>query len=168
MPWQELGGADAGLGGNAIQPNIHWLGTRNAAPLIIRTENGALGPNNAPNPAAEAMRITAAADGRRVGIGTTAPRAKLEVSGNLYISASTSSSEGGQIALFGTGNTPVSIDNVAGDFRVLTGGQERIRVTNQGVLQVRPVNDTTEGGEITLLGAGTNTPAIIDNVVSDF
>jgi hypothetical protein len=79
MPWQELGGANANLGGNSINPAIHWLGTRNAAPLIIRTENGALGNNNAPNPAAEVMRITAAAQGRRVGIGTTQPLYKLHI-----------------------------------------------------------------------------------------
>jgi hypothetical protein len=51
---------------------------------------------------------------------------------------------------------------------IKTNGQERIRVTSQGTLQVHPVNDTTEGGEIALLGAGTNAPVVIDNVVSDF
>jgi hypothetical protein len=83
MAWQELGGANTGQPNNAINANIHWLGTRNAAPLIIRTENGPLGAGNAPNPAAEAMRITAAADGRRVGIGTTIPQAKLDVNGAI-------------------------------------------------------------------------------------
>jgi hypothetical protein len=86
MPWQQLGGANAGLPANAIDATIHWLGTRDNDPLIIRTENGPLGPSNAPNPAAEVMRITPAdpavlggALPRSVGIGTQTPRRKLHV-----------------------------------------------------------------------------------------
>lgn len=67
MPW-ELNG-NAGIGAS------HFLGTRNAAPLIIRTENG----GTSPVAAAEAMRITPAAGGRRVGIRTPNPLYQLHV-----------------------------------------------------------------------------------------
>jgi hypothetical protein len=86
MAWQQLGGAQTGGNNVPIDLNVHWLGTRNAAPLIIRTENGPLGPGNAPNPAAEVMRITPAdptvlggAQARSVGIGTGTPQRRLHV-----------------------------------------------------------------------------------------
>jgi hypothetical protein len=90
MPWQELGGANTGLANNGINPTIHWLGTRDNDPLIIRTENGPLGAGNTPNPAAEVMRITPASglgpgvQARSVGIGTPAPRRKLHVEGQIH------------------------------------------------------------------------------------
>jgi endosialidase-like protein len=70
MAWLETGGANT----NPLTVN-NWLGTINAAPLIIRTEG------------AEVMRVTpidsAALPGltrpHSVGIGTTEPRAKLHV-----------------------------------------------------------------------------------------
>jgi hypothetical protein len=86
VAWQELGGANTGgLPNNEINSAIHWLGTRDSDPLIFRTENGPLGLNNTPNPAAEVMRITPATGldrlsrPRSVGIGTTEPKAKLHV-----------------------------------------------------------------------------------------
>jgi hypothetical protein len=70
MAWLETGGANT----NPLTVN-NWLGTINAAPLIIRTEG------------AEVMRVTPADPAvlpgltrpRGVGIGTTEPRAKLHV-----------------------------------------------------------------------------------------
>ena len=73
MPWN--------LNGNAnINTANDYLGTRNAAPLIIRTQNGAA----APNPAAEVMRFTpdtgpVGAVLRRVGIRTQNPLSQLHV-----------------------------------------------------------------------------------------
>jgi hypothetical protein len=76
MAWQHLGGANnTGLPNNEIDPASHWLGTRNAAPLIIRTENA----TPAPVDGTEVMRLTPAANGRRVGIGTTSPQRRLHV-----------------------------------------------------------------------------------------
>ena len=70
MAWLEVGGANA-----TIAENQHWLGTRNAAPLIIRTENG----GGTPDPAAEVIRVTPAAGGRKVGIKTAKPLFPLHV-----------------------------------------------------------------------------------------
>jgi hypothetical protein len=72
MPWN--------LNGNAINPANTYLGTRNAEPLIIRTQNG----ETAPNPAAEVMRFTpssgpAGSAFRRVGIRTPNPLFQLHV-----------------------------------------------------------------------------------------
>jgi hypothetical protein len=69
MPWD--------LNGNNLGANLtEWLGTRDAQPLVIGTQNGGTG---LPTAATEAMRITAAAQGRRVGIGTPAPQRRLHV-----------------------------------------------------------------------------------------
>jgi hypothetical protein len=59
------------LTGNAIT-GTEFLGTTNAQPLVIRTDN------------TERMRITATGD---VGIGTTAPAATLDVNGTVAFSA---------------------------------------------------------------------------------
>src|SRR5215212_5136993 len=83
MAWQEVGGALTGGANVTIDPNVNWLGTRNAAPLIIRTENATA----APVPGTEVMRITPATGfglgrgprDRSVGIGTPEPEAKLHV-----------------------------------------------------------------------------------------
>jgi hypothetical protein len=93
MAWQELGGANAGLAGpppNSINANIHWLGTTNAAPLIIRTNNSGQ-PIGAQPPldAHEAMRITpfeASPVTRRgrVGIWTNAPARALHVEDQIH------------------------------------------------------------------------------------
>jgi hypothetical protein len=71
MPWE--------LDGNNNIDADDWLGTRNPAPLIIRTQNS----GGSPTAGTEAMRITAAAEGRGVCIGTTTPNpgAKLTVAG---------------------------------------------------------------------------------------
>jgi hypothetical protein len=88
MPWHHSGGAIT-LNGNPIdQDDSNWLGTRDNTPLRIITENGGGLNNEVPNPAAEVMRITTAAPaaparGRSVGIGTTAPQAKLDVMGDI-------------------------------------------------------------------------------------
>ncbi len=67
MPWDLTG--NGGIGAN------NYLGTRNAAPLLILTENG----QGNPTPAAEVMRFTAAAGGRKVGIKTQNPLFPLHV-----------------------------------------------------------------------------------------
>jgi hypothetical protein len=75
MAWLETGGANVAIGAN------NWLGTRNAQPLIIRTDNA----QTLPMAGTEVMRITpatglgAAVQARSVGIGTTEPNAKLHV-----------------------------------------------------------------------------------------
>jgi hypothetical protein len=59
-------------GNSGTDPTVNFLGTRDAQPLVIRTNN------------TERMRITAAGD---VGIGTTAPAARLDVNGTVAFSA---------------------------------------------------------------------------------
>ena len=69
MPWD--------LNGNNLGVTLNeWLGTRDAQPLIIGTETGGTGM---PTTTTEVMRLTAAVNGRRVGIGTTAPQRRLHV-----------------------------------------------------------------------------------------
>jgi hypothetical protein len=70
MPW-DLNGNSVGGGGFT-----EWLGTRDAFPLIIGTQTGG---GAQPTAATEALRVTAAAQGRRVGIGTPAPQRRLHV-----------------------------------------------------------------------------------------
>jgi len=67
-----LGGGEAWLlNGNAgTNPAVNFLGTTDAQPLIIRTNN------------TEQIRVTA---NGRVGIGTTTPGAKLEVAGAIKV-----------------------------------------------------------------------------------
>jgi hypothetical protein len=140
-----------------------WLGTRNNAPLIIRTENG----GGVPNPGAEAMRITSAADGRRVGIGTATPTQKLTLGsgncllrdanvgndGNLYFGGITNAGQTG-MRLFGglvNGAIPAGFIDVrttdANDglrVRVDTsvGGTERMRITAGGNVGIAIANPT--------------------------
>jgi hypothetical protein len=145
--------------GNNVDAN-DWLGTRNNAPLIIRTENG----GGAPNPAAEAMRITAAADERRVGIGTATPSQKLTLGsgnvllpnasagrdGNLYFGGISDAGQTG-LRLFGglvNGAIPAGFIDVRTTdpndglrIRVDTanGGTERMRVTSNNVRLTVPL-----------------------------
>jgi hypothetical protein len=65
-------------GNDGTNPAVNFLGTRDAQPLVIRTDN------------TERVRITAAGD---VGIGTSTPGARLHV-------------EDGEIWLFNNGNNP--------------------------------------------------------------
>jgi hypothetical protein len=118
MAWQEVGGADAGLGNNQTNAN-HWLGTRNDVPLIVRTNNGLTAT---PNPAAEVARFTSGAtpQERRVGIGTPTPQAKLDVAGSLNVS---------QNITLGAGQT------LSAPGRLHIDGQETLYLLNrQGVI----------------------------------
>ena len=99
MSWDLDGNGSIGAG--------NWLGTRNGAPLIIRTENG----GGSPTAGAEALRVTAAAQGRAVCVGTQTPGpgAKLTVAGGDITWANNSRlqrDQGGSIELGGDGNTP--------------------------------------------------------------
>ena len=99
MPWNLEGNGNIDAG--------DWLGTRNNASLIIRTQNG----GESPTAAAEAMRITPAAQGRAVCIGTQTPGAgaKLTVAGGDITWGNNSRlqrDQGGSIELGGDSNTP--------------------------------------------------------------
>ena len=67
-----LGGAAgwAPTGNSGMNPAVNFLGTTDAQPLVIRTNN------------IERMRVTATGN---VGIGTTSPTARLEVVGSLRV-----------------------------------------------------------------------------------
>jgi hypothetical protein len=67
-----LGGAAgwALTGNSGMNPAVNFLGTTDAQPLVIRTNN------------TERMRVTATGN---VGIGTTSPTARLEVAGSLLV-----------------------------------------------------------------------------------
>src|SRR3954451_1874371 len=146
MPWQLNG--NAGIGAN------DFLGTRNNAPLVIKTNTGA-----APAGLTEVLRITpaSAADRGRVGIGTTAPEQRLSlgsgniqlptaqagVDGNLYFGGRTDGGETG-MRLFGglvNGEIPAGFIDVRSSddseglrIRVdaVDGGSERMRITAAG------------------------------------
>ena len=97
--------------GNNVDAN-DWLGTRNNASPHHQDRKR----RRVPNPGAEAMRITAAADGRRVGIGTGSatptekltlgsgncllPNANFGNDGNLYFGGITDAGQTG-MRLFG-------------------------------------------------------------------
>ena len=75
MSWLDpsaLGGAAgwAPTGNSGMNPAVNFLGTTDAQPLVIRTNN------------IERMRVTATGN---VGIGTTSPTARLEVAGSLRV-----------------------------------------------------------------------------------
>ena len=95
------------LDGNGNIGTSNWLGTRNNASLVIRTENA----GGTPTAGTEAMRITPAAQGRAVCIGTQTPaaRAKLTVTGGDITWGNNSRlqpDQGGSIELGGDNNTP--------------------------------------------------------------
>jgi hypothetical protein len=148
MAWQEVGGAQTGGNNVPIDPNVHWLGTRNAAPLIIRTENGPGGVNAA----AEVARFTAAAGGRRVGIGTNAPNR------TLHVQPSEIHSGGGAGYSFGNRQTTAFVETPAagerwvwyanGGTARLWSGTDKLAVTpagNVGIGTTEPITDLQLG-----------------------
>jgi hypothetical protein len=184
MAWQELGGANTGQPNNAINATIHWLGTRDNDPLIIRTENGPLGAGNAPNPAAEVMRITPAdpavlggALPRSVGIGTQTPRRKLHVEpSEIHTGGSTAGlSFGNRLDLF-TGQPSPFTENpnngqrwvwyATGGKARLWSGTDKIVISTVGSLSAQGTLSSRE--DVTALGAVTAEGAIVGDRVNAF
>jgi hypothetical protein len=184
MPWQQLGGANAGLPANAIDATIHWLGTRDNDPLIIRTENGPLGPSNAPNPAAEVMRITPAdpavlggALPRSVGIGTQTPRRKLHVEpSEIHTGGSGAGfSFGNRLDPFTGQPSPFTENPPSGQRWVwyatsgtarLWSGTDKIVVSTVGSLSAQGTLSSRK--DVTALGAVTAEGAIVGDRVNAF
>jgi len=161
MAWEE--------DGNAINAN-EWLGTRNALPLMIRTNNNsqAIGGQPALDDQ-EAMRITpfqpgAAPQRGSVGIWTDAPRRALHVQGTEIHS-------GGAVAGFSFGNrqTPAFVEGPGNGERWvwyateqtarLWSGTDKLTVLpngNVGIGTVTPTNRPlqVQGSEIHTGGGG--------------
>jgi endosialidase-like protein len=153
MPWE--------LDGNSnINGNNNFLGTRNNAPLVFRTNT-----SGAPSNLEEVMRLTPSSQTARgrVGIGTSNPTQQLTVGsgnvqlpaaqagtdGNLYLGGRTDAGETG-LRLFGglvNGSIPGGFIDVRSTsaqeglrIRVDTanGGTERLRVTSTEVRSTVP------------------------------
>jgi Chaperone of endosialidase len=153
MPWEINGNQN-------INGNNNFLGTRNNAPLVIRTNT-----DNAPANLEEVMRVTASSPAARgrVGIATTSPTQQLTLGsgnvqlpaaqtgndGNLYLGGRTDAGETG-LRLFGglvNGTIPAGFIDVRSTdpqdglrIRVDTnnGGTERLRVTSNEIRATVP------------------------------
>jgi hypothetical protein len=157
MPWE--------LDGNSnINGNNNFLGTRNDAPVVIRTNT-----NGAPPNLEEVMRVTPSSQTARgrVGIATSNPLQQLTLgsgnvqlpaaqdgtNGNLYLGGRTDAGEIG-LRLFG-GLVNGSIPGGFIDVRT-TSAQEGLRIrvdtANGGTERVR----VTANGDV---GIGTDTPS---------
>jgi hypothetical protein len=145
MPWELDGNGNIGTG--------NWLGTRNNAPLIIRTENA----GGTPTTGTEAMRITPAAQGRRVGIGTTAPQRRLHVEpSEIHSGGSGAGFSFGNRLVLGTGQPSPFTENPGNGERWvwyatertarLWSGKDKIEINTDGNLISR--NDVRAAGDM--------------------
>jgi hypothetical protein len=146
-------------GNGGTNPAVNFLGTTDAQPLVIRTNN------------LERMRITAAGD---VGIGTSTPTATLDVVGTAQVSGNTSI--GGSLTVAGdatVSGTTVALPNIP----ALSAATE-VLVWNAGNVEHRSASGLISGfawmlggNDLTLLGEqklGTQSnhdlPIITNNV----
>ena len=158
MPW-ELNGNDSVTANN-------FVGTRNNAPLIIKTNT-----NGSPANLEEVLRVTPSSPTQRgrVGIGTTSPTQSLTLGagnvqlpnaqagtdGNLYFGGQTDAQQTG-MRLFGglvNGTIPggfidVRTTNNAEGLRIRVdtnnGGSEKIRITPTGIQALVPISQPSD------------------------
>ncbi len=137
------------LGGNTgVSTNgSNWIGTKNAAPLIIKTTATAGGTP------AERMRVQA---NGRIGIGTNAPGSPLDVEGKAVgggVVRATSTEAGASAAFRGIANKP---GGFGGRFSGRSGGvwAEGLGSSTQGVFATGTLGVRAIGTEIGVRGAG--------------
>jgi endosialidase-like protein len=158
MPWE--------LNGNDGVTTNNFVGTRNNAPLIIKTNT-----NGSPANLEEVLRVTPSSQTQRgrVGIGTTSPTQSLTLGagnvqlpnaqagtdGNLYFGGRTDARETG-MRLFGglvNGTIPggfidVRTSNNAEGLRIRVdtndGGSEKIRITPTGIQALVPISQPSD------------------------
>jgi hypothetical protein len=107
-----------GLTGNAgTNPGTNFLGTTDAQPLVIRTNN------------AEALRITTNAN---LGVGTTTPRARIDANGANETAVNGTSSTAP--AITGVANGTVAEPGVSGTSSIGDGVDGTSNLSNAGVL----------------------------------
>ena len=150
-------GGNVGIGTSApaykfdvqVASNKHWaIAASSTGEASFRAGNDGYAAFAIGEIDASTLRLNSQSGGN-VGIGTTSPNAKLNVSG---ISSGTSirldhTSSYSMLYSYINGGSPIALDNESGAFAIYTGGSERMRITSGGELLI---NTTSDAGDYKL------------------